>query len=177
MKLHYRLPVVLFVLIMVSSLAAQESQRRPLEHMGQFTFLVEIQGVVSAPFERVEGLETTTEVVEYRDGIWTKSPMKIPGTTKYSNIILKRGYIFTDELWVWRKKVADGNLERKNGSIIITGEDRVELARFKFHNAWPVRWKLSTLNREGGMFLIEELELAIDKLELFTSKRRRGMSR
>ena len=173
MKLHYRLLVVLLVFIMIPNLTAQESQRRPLEHMGQFNFLVEIQGVVSAPFERVEGLESTTEVVEYRDGIWTKSPMKIPGTTKYSNIILKRVFNFTNELWVWRKKVVDGNVERKNGAIIITGENREEMARFKLHGAWPVRWRLSALNRNGNMYLIEELEIAIDKLELHSTKIRR----
>jgi len=176
MKIQNKLPVILLIMIMIPSLAAQESQRRPLEHMGQISFLVEIDGVISALFERVEGLETTTEVVEYRDGIWTKSPMKIPGATKYSNIILKRVYIFTNELWEWRKKVVDGNVERRNGFIIITGEDRVELVRFKFHDGWPVRWKLSTLNRNGRMFLIEELEIAIDKLELHATKTRRERS-
>ncbi|MFC2163783.1 phage tail protein [Acidobacteriota bacterium] len=173
MKLHYGLRVILLVLIMISSLAADAPQRKPIEPVDQFNFLVEIEGVVSAPFERVEGLESTTQVVEYRDGIWANSPRKIPGTTTYSNIILKRSYIYTYELWNWRKKVVDGNVERKNGTIIITGKNREEMARFKFHGAWPVRWRLSALNRNGNIYLIEELEIAVDKLELQPTRTRR----
>jgi len=173
MKLHFKLLVVLLILIIISSLAADAPQRRPVDHIGQFNFKVEIDGVVSASFESVEGLESTTEVVEYREGIWTKSARKIPGLTSYSNIILKRGYIFTDELWKWRKKVVDGNVERRSGAIIITGENREEIVRFKFHDAWPVRWRLSTLNGMGNKFLIEELEIAIEKLELSLIKTRK----
>lgn len=172
MKFHYKILIVLLILIMISSIAAVVSDGRPHDHIGQFNFRVEIDGVASASFKFVEGLESTTEVVEYRSGMdMIKSQRKIPGLTTYSNIILKRGNIINDELWEWRKKVVDGNVERKSGAIIITGDNNEEIVRFVFHEAWPVRWRLSTLNGMGNKCLIEELELAIEKLERYSIKK------
>lgn len=167
MKFIYKVLIVLIVLILISSITALAPVRKPRDHIGQFNFLVEIDGVVSAAFKVVEGLESTTEVIEYRSSNDSIS-MKIPGVTTYSNIILKRGYVTNDELWKWRKKVVECNVERKNGAIIIMGNNREEIIRFEFNDAWPVRWKLSTLNSMGKMSLIEELEIAIEKLERYS---------
>lgn len=169
MKFHYKVLIFLLVLVMISSIAAVAPDMRPHDHIGQFNFVVEIDGIVSASFKSVEGLESTTEVVEYRSGIdMIKSQRKIPGLTTYSNIILKRGNIINDELWNWRKKVVDGNVERKNGAIVITGDNGEEIVRFGFLDAWPVRWRLSTLDGMGNKCLIEELEIAIEKLERYS---------
>ena len=108
MKLHRKELVVLLVLVMMSSIAPIAPNRSQHEDMVQLNIFVEIDGVVSASFTSVEGLESTTEAIEFREGIWTKSARKIPGNTSYSNIILKRVFTFTTELWKWRKKVADG---------------------------------------------------------------------
>ena len=88
--------------------------RRPFDHIGNYNFKVEINGVTVAAFTEVSGLESVTEVVETSDG--DGLPIrKRPGRTTYSNIVLSRGYINTDELWLWRKAVADGMVERKSG--------------------------------------------------------------
>lgn len=166
MKFYSKLPVVLLVLIVISSIAADAPARNQSENIVQLNFFVEIDGVVSASFMSVEGLESTTEAIEFHEGIWTKAVRKIPGRTSFSNIILKRPFTFSSELWKWRKKVADGNAERRNGRIIITGGNREKTVRFEFYDAWPVRWKLSALADRENMRLIEELEIAIENLEL-----------
>ena len=70
---------------------------RDYEHIGNFNFRVEIEGITVAAFRNVEGLESETEVIEYQDGddIYLR---KRPGRTKYSNIVLKKGYIATRDL-------------------------------------------------------------------------------
>jgi len=166
MKRQYRLPVALFIVLLTSSVSAGDPCRSQEDHVVQFNFLVEIDGVVSASFLSVEGLESKTEALEFREGIWAKSARKIPGNTSYSNIILKRVFPFKTELWKWRKKVVDGNVERRNGTIIITGETIEETVRVKFYDAWPARWRLSTHDGRGNKYLIEELEIAVDNIEL-----------
>ena len=83
--------------------------RRDHDHIGNFNFKVEIEGVTQGAFRNVEGLDSETEIVEYQDGddIILR---KRPGRTKYSNVILKRGYINSTELWDWRKEVIDGKV-------------------------------------------------------------------
>jgi phage tail-like protein len=109
-------------------------------------------------------LETETEIVEYQDGddIILR---KRPGRTKYANLVLKRGYINNDELWQWRKKVIDGLVERKSGSVILCADDGTEIMRYNFFEGWPSKWKGFTLDGKGTDVNVEEIELAVEKVE------------
>ena len=138
--------------------------RRQFDHIGNFNFKVEIEGVTVGAFERCEGIDSETEVIEYQDGddIVLR---KRPGRTFYSNIVLTRGYTNSDELWNWRKTVIDGKVERKSGSIIICGDDGSEIMRYNFFEGWPCRWAFGPLDGLGNETLIEILEVAIERLE------------
>ena len=138
--------------------------RRDHDHIGNFNFKVEIEGVTAAAFKNVEGLDSETEIVEYQDGddIILR---KRPGRTKYSNVTLKRGYINTTELWDWRKEVIDGKVSRKSGSIILCADDGSEVMRYNFYEAWPCKWKGFSLDGKGTDVNVEEIELAVEKLE------------
>jgi len=137
--------------------------RRAHDHIGQFNFKVEVEGVTVGAFKNVEGLDSETEVVEYQDGddIILR---KRPGRTKYSNLTLKRGYINTDELWNWRKKVIEGKVERKSGSVILCADDGSEVMRYNFFEACLQSGRASA-SMQGGDVTVEEVELAIEKLE------------
>lgn len=138
--------------------------RRKHDHIGQFNFKVEIEGVTVGAFKNVEGLDSETEVIEYQDGDDIIA-RKRPGRTKYSNVTLKRGYINTDELWKWRKKVIEGKVERKSGSVILCADDGSEVCRYNFFESWPSKWKGFTLDGKGGDVTVEEVELAVEKIE------------
>lgn len=139
--------------------------RREHDHIGNYNFKVEIQGVTVAAFQEVGGLEVRTEVIEYQDGddIVLR---KRPGRTSYPNIVLRRGYINTDELWQWVKAVIDGKVERKSGSVILGADDGSEITRYNFFEAWPCKWKGFTLDGKGNGALVEEIEIAVEKIEL-----------
>ncbi len=138
--------------------------RRGHDHIGQFNFKVEIEGVTVGAFRNVEGLDSETEVVEYQDGddIILR---KRPGRTKYTNVVFKRGYVNTDELWQWRKKVIDGVVERKSGSVILCADDGSEIMRYNFFEGWPCKWKGFSLDGKGNDVTVEEVELAVEKIE------------
>lgn len=139
-------------------------RRKAQDPVGQFNFKVEIDGVTQAAFKNVEGLDSETEVVEYQDGDDLKL-RKRPGRTKYSNITLKRGYIATEELWIWRKTVMDGKVQRKSGSIILCNDHGAEVMRYNFFEAWPCKWKGFSLDGKGTDVVVEEIELACEWIE------------
>ena len=138
--------------------------RREFDHIGNYNFKVEIEGVTVGAFTEVSGLEAVTEVLETSDG--DALPIrKRPGRTTYSNIVLGRGFTNTDELWLWYKAVTDGKVERRNGSIIFCDDAGGEITRYDFFEAWPCRWKTSTLSSRQRGTLIEEIEIVVEKLQ------------
>ena len=142
--------------------------RRGHDHIGNFNFKIEIEGVTVAGFRNVEGLDSETEVVEYQDGddMYLR---KRPGRTKFSNIVLKRGYVATEELWEWRKKVMDGVVERKSGSVILCDDTNEPICRYNFFEAWPCKWKGFTLDGKGTDAMVEEMEICVERIERETS--------
>ena len=63
------------------------------------------------------------------------------------------------------QKVVDGEIERKSGSIILTGRNGKEIERYNFFEAWPVRYKNYTLDSMGRGVLVEEIEIAVERIE------------
>src|SRR5687768_6559366 len=91
---------------------------------GAFNFTVEVDGVTVAGFSEVSGLTSEQDVVEYRTGPEDITVRKLPGLKKFTNIVLKRGFTATDDLWRWRKLVMDGLTERQSGTIVLRNEAR-----------------------------------------------------
>lgn len=143
--------------------------RRDEDPIGQFNFIVEIEGLESGAFLSVSGLSSETEVLLFRSGNDRSSAVrKLPGLQKYGDVTLKRGYIGSNELYQWRQQIVDGMVDRRSVSIRLLNENREEVSRFNLFEAWPARWELSTLNAKGTDIVIEELVLAVERIELVT---------
>ena len=134
----------------------------------QFNFLVQIDDVTRAGFTEVSGLETSQEVVEYREGSELTTVRKLPGLTTYTNIMLKRGWTQDSELWEWRKTTIDGLTQRRAGSIILLDEAREEALRFNFREGWICKWEGPQLNSTTNEVAIESIEICHEGLELVT---------
>lgn len=131
-----------------------------------FNFLVEIDGITRAAFQECSGLDATIDVVEHREGGENTTPRKLPGMTKYSNIVLKRGITDDKELSDWQHQwvTGDPRAERKNGSIVLLDRKGEEKARWDFVRAWPTKWTGPSLTAEGNDVAIEQLDLAHEGL-------------
>jgi phage tail-like protein len=127
-------------------------------------FKLEIDGVIQAGFKEISGIESETEIIEIKDGD-DMTIHKRPGRTKYSNIILKRGFINDPALLEWYKKVVKGVTERKSGSVIVLDRAGQEAMRYNFFEAWPCKWKGPALDTKGDTHMVEELELACERIE------------
>ena len=90
--------------------------------------------------------------------------MKLPGLTKYSNIVLKRGITDDQQLWQWHQQAVDGNVQRKNGSVVLLDRGGQEKARWNFFSAWVTKWTGPDFKAESGDVAIETLELAHERV-------------
>ena len=107
--------------------------------------------------------ESEIEVIEYRDGSDVLSNVrKIPGRTKYTNLILKRGLIKSSELYDWFKQTKQGSIERRDITVNILNEEREPFATWKLRNCWPTKYSGSTLNAKGNEVVIETLEIVTE---------------
>jgi len=100
------------------SLDAPAPNRRAHDHIGNYNFKIEIGGVDAGHFMAAGGLGIDVQVVEYQNGddmLLRKRPSK----AKYKKITLRKGYINTDELWNWRKKVEVGKAAKKDVEVKI----------------------------------------------------------
>jgi phage tail-like protein len=132
-----------------------------------FGFLVEIDGIASSGFSEVELPESSIEVVEYREGgDVDSSSRKLPGRVRYGNIVLKRGLTSNNDLWNWWNTIRGGKADRRDGAIVLLDSERQPVRRWVFRQGWPCKLDGPTLNAKGNEVVIEELELAIEALEL-----------
>ncbi len=132
---------------------------------GNYNFLVEIDGITRAAFQECSGFDSTIDVIEHREGGENTTLRKLPGMTKYSNIQLKWGMTDDRELYDWHRDTVQGNIERKNGSIVLLDRKGDEVARWNFIRAWPTKWDGPELNAEGTDVSVEMLELAHEGVE------------
>jgi phage tail-like protein len=132
-----------------------------------FNFRVELDGTNVAAFSEASGLTAEGDSVDYREG--TDVPMtvrKLVGLRKYSNITLKRGYVQDDTFWTWHKNISNGQADRRNGTIVLMDEERNDVMRWNFENAWINKVEGPSLNASGNEVAIETVELIHEGLTL-----------
>lgn len=129
-----------------------------------YNFLVELDGITRAAFRECTGLDSATDVIDYREGTDGRVARKLPGLTRHSSITLQWGTSDDTELWEWRKKAMDGVVERKNGSVVLLDETGQEKLRWNFRDAWPSRWTGPSLQATGSDAAIETLEIVHEGL-------------
>lgn len=144
--------------------------RQPFELMGNYNFLVEVDGFedesasLVGSFREVSGLVSRSPVLEYRVGNQS-SPLQIPGRPVYGKIRLSRGVTSSGAFYLWRQRIEEGEEDLRNGSIVLMDAAMREKARWNFYGAWPCAYEGPSLNLAGDEISIETLELVVEKLE------------
>ncbi len=134
-----------------------------------FHFAVDIQGQVTGYFTEVSGLGSEQEVIEHKvvNEAGVEVVLKIPGRLKWENIVLKRGITSNMDIWTWRKKVEDGDVNgaRADGSIVMYDQALTEVARWNFQQAWPVKVTGPSVKSDSNEIGVEELTIAHEYIE------------
>ena len=131
-----------------------------------FGFRIEIDGVTAAGFSEVSGIGVEIHVIEYRSLDEPLTSRKIPGRTRHLPLVLRRGLTADRQLWSWIKSAIDGNVQRRNGSVVLLDADRDEVLRVNFVRAWPSAWRLSGFDAASSEVAIEELVVEHEGLDV-----------
>jgi len=124
-----------------------------------FRFKVEIDGLIVGGFSDVSGLEIQVETEDYQEGGNNEYIHKLPKTSKYPNLILKRGLSDSEVLWKWQLEVRQGQVNRKNVRILLLDSIGQESLSWRCVEAYPVKWTGPEFKGDGSSIAIESLEL------------------
>ena len=84
----------------------------------------------------------------------------------YAAVTLRYGLTNSRELWDWLMQAIQGNVERKNVSIImLDSEGNNEVTRWNLNDSWPSEWRGAPLDAMSREIAIENLTLVFDTLE------------
>lgn len=125
-----------------------------------YSYIVEMEGLIAGGFTEVTGLESEIELESYQEGGENGYTHQFRRPTRYPNLVLSHGLTDSDTLWRWYKAAITGNLQLKNGAIVLLNQQRQEKMRWNFKNAYPVKWIGSQFNASNAT------AVAVEKLEL-----------
>ncbi len=135
----------------------------------QFSYALDLGGKVKGYFTECSGLGSEHDIIEHKvvDEKGRQMIKMVPGRIKWDKITLKRGITDAKDIWDWRKKVEDGQVEdaRIDGSIIMMDQELKPVARWNFEGGWPAKVSGPQLKSASNEIGVEELTIVHHRLE------------
>ncbi len=135
---------VVFSLILVSSgrLRGQMAgtARSSVAEPNSYVFQLEVGAVLVAEYTECSGLGSTNDIKEsvVANDVGATVIQKAPGDLRWPDITLKRKGLSDENVWSWRKAMAQGDPSGiEDGAITMFGARSTEpLARWEFRKGW-----------------------------------------
>lgn len=146
----------------------------------KFKFLVEVDGFISAGFNKCSELSAELAKIEYYEG-GALIPNKSPGRATFADITLERGATNDDDdMYTWFEEVIDAAVQaaphdgagagtgqkdptfKRNLAIIQLDRDGAELHRWDVFGAWPQKFVAGEWDNDADEKTIEMVTLTID---------------
>ena len=141
---------------------------------GGFYFSVAVVGTgtalalasdVDASFQEVSGIQAERNVEEVAEGGENRFVHRLPGVTKYPNLVLKRGIVSEISfLAEWAGQTIGSGLSLpvipQNLVVALLNEAGLPVVTWGFVNAYPVRWEISSMDSMQNQILTETLEFS-----------------
>ena len=146
---------------------------KPRSFHKKFKFVVEIDGVAYAGFQKCSELSVEVASVQYFEG-GALIPHKSPGRLTFADLTLERGATQDRDLFDWFQDVAitasglgltSGGYKR-NLDIVQQDRDGTTLRRWSVARAWPVKFVAGDWDNESDENVIESVTLTYDYFEL-----------
>lgn len=135
--------------------------------MPKFRFSVDLGvGMNGVAFQEVTGLESETQVIEYRQGSSDLfSTEKMSGIAKYGNVTMKRGVFANDNtFWNWHASINMNTIKRRNVFIKLLDENGKTVVTWQLNNAWPTKISSTDLKSDGNEVAVDTIEIAHEGL-------------
>lgn len=138
--------------------------------LAKFYFSVTLGEDDGVSFQEVDGLESETQIIEYRHGnSQTFAPIKMPGLAKVGNVTMRKGIFVNDnKFWDWYASIEMNTIERRTVVVNLLDQDGNPKMVWTLNNAFPVKVSGTDLKSEGNEVAIETLEIAYETLEVST---------
>jgi phage tail-like protein len=139
----------------------------------KFKFVVEIDGVGYAGFQKCSELSVEVAKVEYFEG-GSLIPNKSPGRLTFADVTLERGATQDRDLFDWLQDVAITSsglglvdpYYKRNLDVVQQDRDGTTLRRWSLSWAWPTKFVAGEWDNESDENVIEQVTLAYDFFEL-----------
>lgn len=132
----------------------------------KFYFAVQLGDDKSVNFQEVDGLNSETQVIEYRHGnspIFY--PIKMPGIGKVGNVTMRKGTFVNDNsFWTWYDEIKMNTIKRRTVVVNLLDESGAPKMVWTLNNAWPTKITGTDLKSEGNEVAVEAIELAFETL-------------
>ena len=130
-----------------------------------YNFKLVIQGVSEGHFTECSGLGVKVDSIKYREAGNNQVIRHIPGQVDYSAVTFRYGVTNSHDLWDWLMMAVNGQVERKNVSVLLLDSQGVaEVVRWDLINAWPSEWQGAALNALNHEVAIESLTLVYETI-------------
>lgn len=123
-------------------------------------FLVEIEGLITGGFSKVDGLESAIDTEDHVEGGRNDYVHKVLKGTSYAPIVLSHGLTNVDTLWAWHERTRRGVIQRKNGTVMLLDTRRIPVIWWNFADALPVKWVGPSFDASANS------QVAIERVEL-----------
>ena len=132
----------------------------------KFYFTVALGDDKSVSFQEVDGLESETQVIEYRHGNNPSFyPIKMPGLGRVGNVTLRKGIFVNDKkFWDWYNEISMNTIKRRTVVISLLDQTAAPKMTWTLNNAWPTKITGTDLKSEGNEVAVETLEIAYETL-------------
>ena len=80
--------------------------------------------------------------------------------------MLKRGVANSPALWEWFEQVRQGTLDRRDIIVTLLNEERQPVVVWKLRRCLPIKYVGPTLSAAESDVAIEEIELAVEGLDI-----------
>ncbi|MCL1823002.1 MAG: phage tail protein [Oscillospiraceae bacterium] len=159
---------------------AEATHFYPLTKMN---FLVSVgnYGAGTAAFSEVTGIDSSVDVIEFRQGnAASLAPVKIPGLVKHGNITLKYGVTKDSSFKEWVLKCVSeqrAKIDRQSVTIelidiidndsptaIVTSAGDAKHMVWTLKNAWVAKYTGPDLNATTSEVAIESVEIAYEEI-------------
>ena len=146
-----------------------EASPRVADPEGNFMFYL-VLGTSTEPvaqFKAASGLKSTTQVFELEEGGMNHRVHKLPGQSRWDNLVLRYGVSSDTQMATWRNEVLSDEFgKRKSGSIVMMTVAGEEVRRYNFTDGWPVAWEGPQFSADGAEVAVEMIEIAHSGLRI-----------
>lgn len=133
----------------------------------KFYFSVDIGEFTDLSFQEVNGLDISTESIEYRHGNSPNGSINMPSMIKYGDVTLKKGVFTSDNLFYdWVDSVKLNTFKRFTVVIRLLNQNGEPETTWELKNAFPIKITPTDLNSTANEVAIESIVLSHEGLKI-----------